>query len=550
MTSLKIRQFEVWSVFAGVAGVTLSLELAREGLDVILLEAGGLGARDVHSGDFDGHLINARHHAPLGECRSRQLGGTSALWAGRCVPLDPIDFEKRDYVDYSGWPIDFDELARFYPRANHYCHAGVYAYDVSQALPGAVLSIVPEFPNDVVNSARLERWSLPTHFGKHYRQELKNDAHIRVILHSVCVEIKLDEQGVVSGIVAATAPGRHFKVEASEFIVAGGGLESTRLLLASKGRDSDAIGNASGYLGRNYMGHLFGSVAEVQFCGDPRKTIYGLERDRDGVYCRRRFWIDPQTQRQEKLLNTALWLTNPPAADPGHGNGVLSAANLALRVPVLRDRLAPVAIRKAFLGHSEDRSWLPHLRNILLDMPSVATRVPQFLFKRFVPKRRIPALFLYNRSNRYSLFYHAEQPPHWRNRVSLDTQRDRFGMPRLRIDYRYNSQETDSICRAHKLFADQLHRRRLGILHYRHDDLSTQILEQASDGFHQLGTTRMSRYERDGVVDIHCRVHGVSNLYVCSSSVFPTSGQANPTLSIVALAVRLGQHLRHALPRP
>jgi len=540
---------KVCVVGAGPAGVTLSLELARKGLDVTLLESGGLNNHDLQDGDLDGQLVNARHHASLNECRGRQLGGTSAQWAGRCVPLDPIDFEKRDYVEDSGWPISFDELARFYPRANHYCHAGAYAYDVSQALPGAAPSIVPGFPTDVVNSARLERWSLPTHFGKHYQEELETNEHIRVLLHSACIEIKLNEQGVVSGIVAATAPGRHFQVEASVFVIAGGGLESTRLLLASKGNGSDGIGNTSGHLGRHYMGHIFGSVAEIQFSGNPLETIYGFERDREGVYCRRRFWIDPVVQRQKKLLNTAFWLTNPPAADPGHHNGVLSAANLALQVPGLRDRLAHTAIQKAFLGRTDNRSLLPHLRNILLDLPSVAIHIPQFLFKRYVPERRIPALFLYNRLNRYSLFYHAEQPPHGYNQVSLGTERDRFGVPRLRIDYRYDTCEIDSVCRAHELIAEQLHEHQLGTLHYRHENLTRHVLDQACDGFHQLGTTRMSAHERNGVVDINCRVHGVSNLYVCSSSVFPTSGQANPTLSIVALAVRLAEHIEHGLSR-
>lgn len=541
---------QVCVIGAGAAGVTLTLELAREGLDVILLDSGGLGAPDLHSGDLDGHRVNAQHHAPLDECRSRQLGGTSALWAGRCVPFDPIDFEPRDYAGDSGWPIDFEELARFYPSANHYCHAGAYAYDVSQALPGAAPSMVPEFPNDVVSSTRLERWSLPTHFGKHYRQELRSNGHIRVVLHSFCVGIELDEPGAVSCVIAATAPGRQFRVAASVFVVAGGGLESTRLLLASKGNGNNGIGNTSGHLGRHYMGHLFGSIAEIQFTGDPRKTIYDFERDHDGVYCRRRFWITSQAQRKKKLLNTVLWLTSPPAEDPCHGSGVLSAACLALRVPGLRDRLAPAAIQKAFRGHTDSQSWLPHLRNILLDLPSVASRVPQFLFNHYVPRRRIPALFLYNRFNRYSLFYHAEQLPHWHNRVSLDNQRDRFGLPRLRIDYRYDLREIDSVCRAHELLTEQLDRHRLGTLHYRRDDRHAHVLEQACDGFHQLGTTRMSIHERDGVVDTNCRVHGVANLYVCSSSVFPTSGQANPTLSIVALAVRLGQHLKDTLSRP
>jgi choline dehydrogenase-like flavoprotein len=299
------------------------------------------------------------------------------------------------------------------------------------------------------------------------------------------------------------------------------------------------------------MGHLFGSIAEIKFVGDPRKTIYGFERDHNGVYCRRRFWITPETQKKEKILNTALWLTNAPAANPNHRSGILSAAYLALNRPYLREKLAPPAIQKAFRGMPRTESYWPHVRNILSDFPYTAFYASQFLFRRFVPSRRIPALFIYNRLNRYDLYYHAEQTPQWYNRVSLQDRCDRFGMPRLHVDFRYSPQDIESVYRAHQILADQLEiRQKLGNFTYKQEDVRTLILDQVRDGFHQMGTTRMSASENEGVVDPNCKVHSVENLYVCSSSVFPTSGQANPTLTIVALSIRLASHLLQGLSRP
>jgi len=538
-------QSEVCVIGAGAAGVTLALELARKGADVILLEAGGLNANALADADLAGNIVDTRHHAPLSECRSRQLGGTTALWVGRCLPLDPIDFEIRDYVRNSGWPIRFEELTRFYPRATEYCHAGDCVYDFPQNSAQSPPYLVPGFIDDAVTNSRIERWSLPTHFGKHYRKELIGHRNIRLLTNSFCIRIELNPAcRTVDSVIVATVPGRHFRVQAQLFVVAGGGLETTRLLLASNTSDSEGIGNSYGHLGRYYTGHLFGSIAEIHFAGDPRKTRYGFERDDAGVYYRRRFWISPETQKKEKILNTAFWLTNAPAANPNHRSGILSAAYLALKLPYLRDKLAPPAIQKAFRGRSGPENYWPHLRNILSDFPYSAAFITKFLFKRFVPARRIPALFIYNRSNRYDLYYHSEQTPQWDNRVSLQTDRDRFGMPRLHVNFRFHPQDIESVYRAHEVLADQLEKRqKLGVFKFKQDDIHTMITDQAQDGYHQIGTTRMSASEKDGVVDPDCKVHSVQNLYVCSSSVFPTSGQANPTLTIVALAVRLANHL-------
>ncbi len=539
-----ILQTQLCIVGAGAAGVTLALELAENGVEVILLEAGGWTADKYAFDDLSGEMHSQEHHAPLHECRSRQLGGTTAIWAGRCLPLDPIDLERRDYVPNSGWPIGWEVLDPYYPRANEYCHVGSYIYQSRAALGDREGLSIHGCNDGLLITDRIERWSPPTHFGKHYRRVLAASKTIHVLLNAVCTGIDLDpESRRVKTVNVASEPGRSFRVQARSYVIAGGGLESTRLLLASNDVDTEGIGNRYDLLGRYYMGHVFGSVARVQFVGDPGLAITGFERDVEGVYCRRRICISPEAQRAEGLLNTSFWTIPPPAADPTHGNGVLSAAYLAILLPVLRDRLAPAAIQRMFRGELGHIRYWPHLYNILKDIPQTTAFCVNYLYRRFFTKRRIPALFIPSATNCYDLYYHAEQSPNPESRVTLSEKKDRFGMPRLRVNLRYSAQDIDSVVRAHEILAGQLGKQGVATIKYKHEDVRGHIFDQAADGYHQLGTTRMAASDRQGVVDGQCRVHGVRNLYVCSSSVFPTSGHANPTLTIVALAVRLARHL-------
>ncbi len=543
---------DICVVGAGPAGITLALELASYGIDVLLLEAGGEKFNELSEQDLKGDNVSLDHHAPLTECRSRQLGGTSALWVGRCLPLDPIDLEKRTHVTDSGWPIDWTELERYYPRANKYCHVGDYAYTVQSALASPPMPFIPGLHEGVLSTRYIERWSLPTHFGRHYRNELASSKKIRLLLNSACVDMELDAQSRrLIGLVAATSPGRQFKIHARQYILAGGGLETTRLLLASNTVEQDGLGNRSGHLGRYYMGHLFGSVATIHLSGNTSQTINGFEQDYQGIYCRRRIWVMPDTQRKERLLNTAFWPTNPPAADPDHRNGILSAAYLALTLPYLGNRLAPPAIKKMFCGDSDKIAYSQHLLNVFRDFPRVSTYGAYYLYRRFFTQRSIPALFVSDPANCYDLYYHAEQSPNPESRVTLANEPDRLGMRRLKVDLRFREQDINSVVRAHRVLESELDlEQEVTRIKFKRQDIHSHVREQACDGYHQIGTTRMAVHERDGVVNQNCRVHGVENLYVCSSSVFPTSGHANPTLTIVALAVRLANHISSRLNAP
>ncbi|MBA2633473.1 MAG: hypothetical protein H0U86_10830 [Chloroflexi bacterium] len=300
-----------------------------------------------------------------------------------------------------------------------------------------------------------------------------------------------------------------------------------------------------------------GSIARVRFTTDPRRTLYGYERDVDGVYVRRRLSFRRGFALEHGLPNIVGWLANSELPDPSHHSGVLSLAYLALASPLgrvvapdaQRQSLTGVAVPGAPYGHSHRGPVLGHLRNILKDARATARFLLDFGYSRFVPRRRAPGFFAYRPDNVYPLQYHGEHIPSSQSRVSLSDERDPLGMPKLRIDLRFSDADVDGVVRAHRHWDDYLRSHGRGRLEYTSDDLEAAVWERAGGGFHQSGTTRMSASPESGVVDHDLAVHGFRDLFVASSSAFVTSSQANSTFMIVALALRLTDSLKKDLER-
>lgn len=532
-------------VGSGPVGITLALALEEQGVDCLLVESG----RDNFAADIqtlsDAANYDPDHHAPMADATRRQVGGASVTWGGRCIPFDRIDFEHRAHVPEALWPVSYDDIWPYHHKACEYARCGSNLFEVHKALKTDMDGVVPGLANDEDVCTRLERWSLPTNFGAEHRERLEKSKHIRLLREVSIIGIRLTPDGSsVAGLEAKPSTGgESFTIAAKQYILTCGGLESTRLLMASNDNKPDGIGNHSGHLGRFYMGHISGKIARVKFTTDPDQTIYGFEADEHGVYTRRRFTFPAEAQKRHKLLNTAIWLDNPPIYDPAHGNPILSFAYIALTFPVLCKLLAPDAIRKAAVGEDHKFSYLAHVKNLFSDLPGLIKFVFSFGINRYLVRRKIPGFFLPNKSNVYELHYHAEQAPNADSRVTLSQKRDALGLPRLDIDLRYGQQDVDSVLTCHRLLDERLRAHGVGQLEYKYDDLPAAIMKQATDGFHQMGTTRMAARAEDGVVNADLKVFGVDNLYVCASSVFPSSGQANPTLTTMAFAIRLAEHL-------
>ncbi|HSV28070.1 MAG TPA: GMC family oxidoreductase [Candidatus Omnitrophota bacterium] len=530
---------DVAIVGAGPAGITLAHELMGSGLTVLLLEAGGAKPDDRRLDLFHGEVSDLARHPPITLYRVRAFGGGSTLWGGRCVKFDPIDFEARPHIPHSGWPVTYDEIEPWYRVANAYCEAGPCDYDSRTALPGAP-PVVPGLDEARVSCASIERFSPPTDFARRYRPALARSNNVIVVLNATCTGIEpVASRQAVRHLAFASAPGRRFQVAARHAVLAAGALETARLLLAAK-LGGDAVG-------RFYMCHLEGKAARAVFTPDT-KVVFEYERDRAGIYLRRRFALPPEIQRQQGLTNVILRFEPPVIADPVHGDAVLSAMWVS-RTFLKREyarKLDSFGYRGAQRGSNVGLA-LRHLRNVAVGAPGLARFSADWLTRHVLASRKLPYVAVRGRNGAFTLDYNAEQIPNPDSRVSLGNDTDAFGMPRLKVDWRVTALDVDSVVAAHALLARELEASGRGML-----EIDEEVIRQGynATGGHHIGTARMAADASAGVVDRDGRVFGMDNLYVAGAATFPTSSHANPTLTIVALAARLAAHLKVQARRP
>lgn len=523
-------------VGSGPVGLALATDMARRGRRVLLLESGG-GAPDEQVQSLArADLLDPPRHDDMMVAIARRLGGTSNLWGARCLPYDPIDLAERPFVD-ARWPIDYATLAPWIAPAVQATRSGAAVYDAESALlPDAD----PEFTADT-----LERWANIQPAQIVHADAIAKDPLLDVRSHATLVGIDFAENGRAEAIeIAHTLTGERARLPVGTLVIACGGLESARILLACQRQAPARFGGADGPLGRYYMGHVIGEIADIVFANDDHARAFDFRVDAHGSYVRRRIVASAQTQMEQRLLNTAFWPVVPPVADPRHGSAILSLVYLALSIGPLGRMIVAEAIRKRHIP-PEPVSRLRHLANLATGAPSAALFSLDFLRKRYDKRTRLPGFFIRNRHNRYGLSYHAEQAPSALSRVWLSGESDRLGLPSLTVDYRFCDQDVESVVRTHDHMEGWLERSGLGRIEYRmaREERGAAVMALAAHGTHQVGLVRMGRDAREGVVDANLNTFDCPNLYVASTAVLPTSGQANPTLTTVALALRLAERI-------
>jgi choline dehydrogenase-like flavoprotein len=528
---------QIWDlcvVGSGLVGMSLALEFERLGRDVLVLESGGSEVDPKRAEDSRATIVDPRHHAPMEVTVCRAFGGTSWFWGGRCVPYNAVDFMRRDFVPESNWPIRYEDIEPWYKAACEYMLCG----DDTFQMPFG-----REISDDLILDG-VERWSIDRQVMRTHSERLQKSERIKVCLNSTVIDLDLGEDGrCVKSAVVATPSGT-VGVKARCLILATGGVEATRLLLNVQRRWPHHFAGTDGPLGRYYMGHLGGAVSSLVF-DDPRSSAaFDWVLDANGVYYRRRFMLATKVQLENKVLNSAFWLDNAQFCDPRHGSGILSAFFLALTVPAIGRRIRSEEVRLVEVG-PKPYPVGAHLFNIVRDAPGTAKDVYMALRDRVFKKPKKPGFTFLNRGGRFTLHYHGEQVPNPESRIVLTDEVDRHGLPRVLIDFRFTDQDSRSIVDSHYLLDTALRANKIGHLEYWYppDQLQERVMEQAVDGYHQVGVTRIGDDPKESVVDLNLKVHGVDNLYLVSSSVYRTDSQANSTLLAVALGMRLASHL-------
>lgn len=534
---------DVCIVGGGPAGISLALDLSERGISVVLLESGHFKFDPTTQSLYEGEVADEQMHSPPDKYRQRRLGGSSSIWGGRCMPMDPIDFETRSQVQQSGWPISYEDLLPYYPAANSLVEAGNFSYEADEALGATAPPMIQGFNSSQIRTTGLERFSCPTNFGKRYLNRLQLAPGVRVLLGANCTGLRLQADArSLKTVDVATLAGKRFSVAARATVVASGGLETARLMLASNDVSPAGVGNQHDVVGRYYMCHIAGNVGMLTLNGPTSGVRHGYEMSPEGIYCRRRLAVSPEEQRRRGLANAVARLHFPRITDPAHRNGVLSGLFLARRL------ISYEYGKRLNDGNpSSTAAYSRHLLNVVSDPLDMSAFLLHWLTKRTLASRKFPSIILRNRTNRFSLEMHGEQAPLPSSRVTLIDRTDVLGMRKLCVDWRYCSADIESLRGTLDLMAQEFESSGIGKFEYQSETLEEDLTRFGAYGGHHIGTARMGHDPRSSVVNLDCRVHSVDNLYVAGSAVFPTSSQANPTLTLVALALRLGNSLAHRL---
>jgi len=510
---------DVCIVGGGAAGISMAMQFHGTKTRVCLLEGGGehmeAESQDLYLVDNDGQI------PVLGmQSRLRMFGGTTNHWTGRCAPLDAADFTARHWVPHSGWPITRADLDPFYERAQRICDLGNYSYgeDVLEALG------VPDMQLDRDKLAP-QCWqiSAPTRFAGKYGPVLRVVENIQVVLHATATNVELNPDGTqVDHIGLATPDGRRHRVKARYYVLAAGGIENPRLLLMSNDVQKAGVGNQRDLVGRFFMQHLRVDATLVME-GDPYRVsrMYARHDAAIGNYVVGARLSD-RFQSASKVLNGSMITYREGGLDPDSGT-----SSLARLTDELRDGRWPKdAGRELF--------------NVVADFSDVALNVRRRFLK--------PGAEPYSRALR-QIMVEGEQAPNPSSRIRISEATDALGMRRVVADWRLTDLDRHSTQQLVLTIATEmarLYKARMSVPFWLTDS-QTDWSRHLRDVAHHMGTTRMADSENRGVVDADCRVFGVPNLFIAGSSVFPTGGQANPTLTIVALALRLADHLKSKL---
>jgi choline dehydrogenase-like flavoprotein len=536
--------YDVCVVGSGAAGITHALGLSAKGMKVLLIEGGSSAFSKNSQQRYKGRVVNEEMHSPPDKYRRRALGGSTTIWGGRCVPFDPIDFSVRQNLCLEGWPISYEEVAQYYPEATRILEAGVTGYDadlIGERMP----EIVEGFISARVKTNGLERFSAPTNFGQRYFNRMSAADSLCLLLNANCVEIVLHEGGQqgVKFLRCKNGEGKEFRVFSRHFVMAMGGIENARILLSSRGDGYSAgVGNSNDLVGRFYMCHMAGNIGKLAIKSPLQKVWHNYWYTKDGVYVRRRFSLSEDVQRSLGIANVVSRLHFSNIADPAHRSGILSGLYL---VKGLISYEYGKRLKDA--SGSGLRTYMRHVVNILSTPVETLDFLFNWLRRRTFSIRKFPSVILNNRTNVFSLDVHGEQLPRFDSRITVGDDVDDLGVPRVIIDWKYSDADINSIREYLRVMAKEFRDSGVGSLEFNEDDVEVEMTKYGAYGGHHIGTTRMSDSSKGGVVDKDLFVFGVPNLSILGSSVFPTSSQANPTLTIVALALRHTEFLVRVL---
>ena len=485
-----VIETDIAIIGAGAAGITLAREFRDGRREITLIESGGLDLDADTQALYEGESGAVEY--PLAESRLRYFGGTTNHWGGWCRPLLPIDFEGRGKLGIPAWPLTRTELEPYYRRAQPICQLGAFDFDDAGPWQARTGLAPMQLPGDEVVT-RFFIYSPPTRFGEVYRDDVAKAENVKTYLNSNVVEILPNaEASRIERLKVATLGGNGFEIRPKLCILATGGIENARLMLASNSVQATGLGNGNDLVGRYFMEHVTapGDVAAIAMPDETRVPYYYVHTpDVDQASMRAILMPSEDYLRKTNGLSSSLSIyeAHKPGAEPKADAKQLEPAVIAM----LRS-----------LGGDAEKSGMI-----------------------------------------YGVACALEPIPSSENRVTLTHERDALGLPKPRLTWRPTRTERDALTGNLGALA-----RAFGAWGGAVKVLLAEGTDWTDDeigwGNHHMGTTRMAADPKQGVVDANGRVHGIGNLLIAGSSVFPSCGPVNPTFTIVALAIRMADHLK------
>lgn len=511
---------DICIIGAGLAALAMAREFLGRAERVVILEGGDTDYSRWSQALYRATNAGAPNHASTFS-RFRLYGGTGTRWSGQCVPLESIDFEQREAMAHSGWPFDLDHLTPYYQRAGEIFEFGPPGFDLTawQEYSGKIDPIVGE-----QLTASIIRFAQSRDLGARLQPDLEASGNVHVWLNANVVGFDTNEETTqVSAVHIKTRSGHALTCQAGKVVLACGGIENARLLLASQEDRRYGLGNEYDLVGRYFMDHPYLTTGEWRPSNKAKATGLHLIDNSTGLARKRGahavFTLSESLRRQEQLngcvgyfMHQKSWQMNPAYYAKG-GRALMRTMEYARGRPPDSQLLGSILEML-----SEPRQTLSTLSGRLSANPDDEPRL--------------------------ALRMAVEATPNPQSRITLSRKRDALGLPRAHIDWRVNEDDWRGVSRFRQLLAKRIRRCELGELH---DD--KRLTEEGwprsmGGGKHHMGTTRMHIDPKQGVVDASSRIHSVNNMYVAGSSVFPTGGWANPTYTIIALAIRLADHLK------
>lgn len=563
---------DVVIIGGGPAGLTIAREFIDSATSVLILES-GLEAEDSTHMDLN-RLESCAE--PMGEAstsfrrafhgknmatfdqdaqpfgvRCRVLGGSATHWGGKSAIFDETDFAERDWVPNSGWPIRRDSLAPYFERAAAVLNLGPNIYDEKMwDLIGAKIKRPP-----------LDKNKLNSFFWQFARSRLRNteimnfadefrsthSENIRTLIDATVTHINTNGSGdAVSSLEVSTIEGARYRVEAKAFVLAAGGIENARLLLNSNRQHPCGLGNRHGVVGRYLMDHpgtRIGYFRKEDLKAANYLGFYAIPHGGSLIMYMHGLVFNPEFQAREKLLNSAIYvLPEISTSDP------IEAIKRLARIKsknVTRDICLAIG-SLGFLAKAgglkifNSKAFPKFLQKMIIDRLMKIS--PNLVIREF-QSRGVP-----HKLDRMGVHVITEQEPNPESRLEISEQRDALGSPRVAAFWKISEAERRSVVRLGQMLLEELPKAGMPapILDdwiVRNSPHEAPLVDMA----HIIGTTRMSDDPEKGVVDSQCKVHGIGNLYVAGSSVFPTSGHVNPTLMIISLALRTADQIKNDL---